>query len=835
MSSQEEKHAQASVAEASGGDNYGGGYIDSLYQNWFLDYASYVILDRAVPNIDDGLKPVQRRILHALKELDDGRFNKAANIIGHTMRYHPHGDMAIEDALVKLAQKELLFDLQGNWGNILTGDRAAAPRYIETRLSEFAKEIVFNDKLTSWQISYDGRNREPIALPIKFPLLLALGVEGIAVGLSTKILPHNINELIDASIESLRGHDVEIFPDFQSGGTADFSQYRKGARGGKVRIRAKIDLVDNRTLKISEIPYGTTTSSLIDSIIAANEKGKIKIKRVEDNTASEVDIQVYLPNSVSPFTTIDALYAFTDCEVSISPNCCVIEGEKPIFSDVETLLRHSANRTKQLLKSELEIEHSELLEKLHFISLELVFIEEKIYRKIETAETWEKVLETIEKGLKPFKKDFIREPTKEDIVKLTEIKIKRISKFDRNKAEEALIKLQSQIEEVEKNLKSLTRYTIQYYKKMKKKYGAGWDRKTKVESFGEVKAKAVAMANLKLYVNRKEGFIGTSLKKDEFVTECSELDELIIFRKDGQFLVTKVSDKAFVGKNIIHIDLFKRQDEARIYHMIYQLGRKGPSYVKRFNVTSITRDREYDLTKSGQSPQVLHFSVNPAGEGEVVELTIKDKKQKSQYYHLDFSEIPLKSRTVRGQEVSKDKIEAIEVIERDAPAQKAVEIWFDAKQRRCNQDGKGQYIGSFSGDEQIYVLYKSGAVELTGYGLDTYFDKNILHMGKLKPATVVSCVYYHGEKKDFYVKRFNLDELTQGRREEFISTAAGSKLVVVSLNAAPSVAISGLKGKRAEKVEEQVNIADFIDVKGIKAIGNRLSRNKVKSVKLIKS
>jgi topoisomerase-4 subunit A len=818
-----------------GGDSYGSGYVDNLYQNWFLDYASYVILDRAVPNIDDGLKPVQRRILYALKELDDGRFNKAANIIGHTMRYHPHGDMAIEDALVKLAQKELLFDLQGNWGNLLTGDRAAAPRYIETRLSEFAKELVFNDKLTSWQISYDGRNKEPIVLPIKFPLLLATGVEGIAVGLSTKILPHNINELIDASIEVLRGNKATILPDFQSGGIADFTQYRKGARGGKVRIRAKIELVDNRTLKISEIPYATTTSSIIDSIIAANDKGKIKIKRVEDNTASDVEILVYLPNGVSPFITIDALYAFTDCEVSISPNCCVIEDDKPIFSDVESLLEHSANRTKSLLRQELEIEHAELLEKLHFVSLELIFIEEKIYRNIESAETWQEVIDTISSGLKPFRKDFIRDVTQDDIVKLTEIKIKRISKFDREKAEKTLLSLQEQIEEVEKNLKSITRYTIQYYKKMKKKYGARWDRKTKIEAFSEVKAKAVAMANLKLYVNRKEGFIGTSLKKDEFVTECSELDEIIVFRKDGQFLVTKVTDKAFVGKNIIHIDTFKRQDEDRVYHMIYQVARKGPAYAKRFNVTSITRDREYDLTKNTKNPQVLHFSVNPSGEGEVVELIIKDRKQKPQYYHLDFSELPIQSRAVRGQEISDVKIDTVELVERDAPKEKNVEIWFDAKQRRCNCDGIGQYIGSFSGNDQIYVLYKNGAVELTGYGLDTYFDKNILHMGKLKPATIVSCVYYHGEKKDFYVKRFNLDELSQGRRENFISPQGGSKLVVVSLNASPSVIVSALRGKKAEKIQEQINIAEYIDVKGIKAIGNKLSRHKIKSVKLVKS
>jgi topoisomerase-4 subunit A len=807
-----------------------------MYQDWFLDYASYVILDRAVPNVEDGLKPVQRRILHALEELEDGRFNKAANLIGHTMRYHPHGDMAIEDALVKLAQKDLLIETQGNWGNVITGDRAAAPRYIEARLSAFAKEIVFNDKITDWGISYDGRNKEPVSLPVKFPLLLALGVEGIAVGLSTRILPHNPGEIIDAAINVLRGKDFTLYPDFQTKGLADFTQYKDGARGGRVRVRARIDIVDNKTLQITELPYGTTTTALIDSIVAANEKGKIKIKKVEDNTGSEVDIIVHLPANVSPHVTLDALYAFTDCEVSISPNCCVIWDEKPAFITVKDLLRHATEKTKSLLQRELELEHRELREKLHFSSLELLFIDKKIYRRIESAETWDDVLATIRKGLMPYKKDFVRELSEDDITKLTEIKIKRISKFDRDRAEEAIVKLEDQIAKVEKHLSQLTRFTIQYFKNLQKKYGKTWQRQTEISSFEQVEAKAVAVANLKLFVNRKDGFVGTSLKKDEYVTDCSELDEIIVFRKDGKFVVTKVAEKTFVGKNILYLDRFTRGDDQRVYHMVYQDGRQGAVYAKRFTVTSITRDREYALTKGDKAPKVLHFSVNPQGEGEVIELGLKEpKKGQSPYLHVDFSELPIQSRSVKGQLVAKQAVNHVETVEREAPESSATALWFDQDQRRLNTEEKGQYLGEFAGEDQIYVLYRDGSVELTGYSLDTYFDRDILHMGKLRDETVVTCVYYHGDKKDYYVKRFRLDELPSGKRESFISQETGSRLVILSFNPEPVVEMKVQKGKQAKPETQSVDLAEFINVRSYKALGNKLSRSPVKRVKLLKT
>lgn len=822
--------------ERSGADGGGGSMIESMYKDWFLDYASYVILDRAVPNMEDGLKPVQRRILHALYELEDGRYNKAANVIGHTMRYHPHGDMAIEDALVKLAQKDLLIDTQGNWGNVATGDRAAAPRYIEARLSAFAKEVLFNEKTTQWQASYDGRNREPLHLPIKFPLLLALGVEGIAVGLSTKVLPHNLGELVDASIEALRGKDFSILPDFHSGGMADFIHYKDGARGGKVRVRAKIDIVDQKTLRITELPFGTNTSSLIDSILAANDKGKIKVKKVEDNTSSKVEINIYLPTGISPLVTMDALYAFTDCELSISPNCCVIVDDRPVFCNVKDLLIQSAQRTRSLLGQELEIKRAELQDKLHFASLELIFIEKKIYRKIESAETWEEVLATIEKSLLSFKADFIRDLTQDDVVRLTEIKIKRISKFDRSRAEENMVKLREALAEVEKNLAQLTKYAIQYYKSLKKTYGKSWARKTTISTFGQVEAKQVAVANLKLYANRKEGFIGTGLKKDELVTECSEFDELIVFRKDAHFTVTKVADKVFVGKGIMHLDIFHRGDDKRIYHLVYQDGRTGPVLAKRFNITGITRDREYDLTKGARQPRVLHFSVNPQGENEVLELTRKaPKKGQAAYFHLDFSDLPVQSRQVKGQLVSKEAIERIEIIEREAPKEEELDLWFDKEQRRLNTTGNGLSLGSFSGNDQICVLYRDGSAELTGYSLDTFFDKNILHLGKYRPELVLTCVYFHGEKSEYYVKRFSLSELTSGKREEFISSEPGSRMMILSFHQEPIVELSYQKAKQKQPVKDIVELAELVPVRGLKALGNKLSRHPVKAVSLVKT
>ena len=646
-----------------------------MYESWFLDYASYVILDRAVPNIYDGLKPVQRRILHSMNELEDGRYNKAANIIGHTMKYHPHGDMAIEDAMVKMAQKDLLIDTQGNWGNTATGDRAAAPRYIEARLTKFAKDVLFKDEVTEWQASYDGRNKEPLTLPVKFPLLLVTGVEGIAVGLSTRILPHNFNEVIDQSIEYLNGNDVELYPDFLSGGIVDVRQYKDGQKTGKVKIRAKLEILDNKTIKVVELPYSVTTTSMIDSIISANDKGKIRVKKVEDNTADKVEILIHLASGASPHSSIDALYAFTDCEVSISPSCCVIQDDKPNFCSVKDLLIESADHTKGVLEAEYEFKKHGLLEKLHMASLEIYFIENKIYRKIENAESWEQVLTIIRKALKPFTKEMIRDLTDEDITKLTEIKIKRITKFDRDKADEQVQKLRDEIEEVEDKLSDMIRTTIEYFTYLKETYGQGRERRTKIENFETVQAKAVAVVNQKLFINRREGFIGTSLKKDEFLLDCSDLDEVLAFTKDGQCMVSKVSDKTFFGKNIIWAGLFKRGDDKAIYHMIYQDGRGGPVYKKRFNMPAASRDRAYDLGRGNKGTRVLHFSVNPSGEGEVIELTLKpEAKTRNKIIDVDFAEVPIKTRSVKGLLVTKEPVAAVEVISREAPVVEAVDL-----------------------------------------------------------------------------------------------------------------------------------------------------------------
>ncbi|HHN48336.1 MAG TPA: DNA gyrase/topoisomerase IV subunit A, partial [Bacteroidales bacterium] len=703
--------------------------LTGMYENWFLDYASYVILERAVPELLDGLKPVQRRILHAMYELEDGRYNKVANIIGNTMKYHPHGDASIGDALVQMGQKELMIDTQGNWGNVLTGDSAAAPRYIEARLSKFALEVGFNPKNTKWKPSYDGRNKEPVALPIKFPLLLASGVEGIAVGLASKILPHNFNELIDASIKILQGKEFEIFPDFLTGGLADFSKYNKGMRGGKVRVRAKISKFNKKTLVISELPFATTTGSLIDSIIAANDKGKIKIRKIDDNTSENVEILIHLQPGISPDLTIDALYAFTNCEISISTNSCVIHEGKPQFLPVNEILRLSTENTVELLRGELQIRKDELLEQLHFASLEKIFIEKRIYRRIEESETWQEVIDTIEKGLQPHIKNFVREVTTDDIIRLTEIKIKRISKYNSFKADEEIKRLEEELSRVQLNLDNLVDYAIEYFRRIRKKYGKGRERRTEIRNFDVIEAAAVAAATQKLYVNRLEGFAGTSLKKDEFVCECSDIDDIIAFRDDGTFLVTKVADKVFMGKGLIHIDVFKRNDNRTIYNMVYREGKNGKAFVKRFAILGITRDREYDLTTGKQGSKVLYFSANPNGEAEVIKVFLRPKPRlKKLNFEFDFSEIAIKGRNTKGNILSRNPVQKIVKSEEGVSTLGARPIWFDDTVRRLNTDERGKYLGEFSGDDRILTINASGTYMHTGHNLSLHFDEDLAHI-----------------------------------------------------------------------------------------------------------
>ncbi|NNK40397.1 MAG: DNA gyrase/topoisomerase IV subunit A, partial [Winogradskyella sp.] len=686
--------------------------VTGMYKDWFLDYASYVILERAVPAIEDGFKPVQRRIMHSMKDLDDGRYNKVANIVGHTMQYHPHGDASIADAMVQIGQKDLLIDTQGNWGNILTGDSAAASRYIEARLSKFALDVVYNPKITEWQASYDGRRKEPVNLPVMFPLLLAQGGEGIAVGLSTKILPHNFIELIDASVKHLNGKRFSLVPDFPTGGVADFTNYNDGLRGGKVRVRAMISQKDKNTLLITEIPFGTTTTSLIDSILKANDKGKIKIKKIEDNTAAEVEILVHLPSGISPDKTIDALFAFTNCEVSISPLGCVIEDNKPLFVGVSEMLRRSTDNTVQLLKSELEIKLSEFEEQWHFASLERIFIENRIYRDIEEEETWEGVIRAIDKGLKPHIKHLKRDVTTDDITRLTEIRIKRISKFDIDKAQQRIDALEDQIAEVKHHLAHLIEYAIAYFSRLKKDYGSGKERKTEIRVFDDVDVTKVVIRNTKLYVNREEGFVGTSLKRDEYVCDCSDIDDIIVFTRDGVMMVTKVDSKTFIGKNIIHVAVFKKKDKRTIYNMIYRDGKSGPSYVKRFAVTSITRDKEYDLTNGSKNSTIWYFSANPNGEAEVVTVMLRQvgsiKKLK---WDLDFADILIKGRASKGNLVTKYSIKRVELKEKGVSTLKPRKIWFDDTVQRLNVDGRGELIGEFRGEDRLLIITQSGIVK----------------------------------------------------------------------------------------------------------------------------
>lgn len=807
--------------------------VTGMYKDWFLDYASYVILERAVPAIEDGFKPVQRRIMHSMKDLDDGRYNKVANIVGHTMQYHPHGDASIADAMVQIGQKDLLIDTQGNWGNILTGDSAAASRYIEARLSKFALDVVYNPKITEWQASYDGRRKEPINLPVMFPLLLAQGGEGIAVGLSTKILPHNFIELIDASVKHLKGKRFTIYPDFPTAGIADISNYNDGLRGGKVRVRAKISQLDKNTLVITEIPFGTTTSSLIDSILKANDKGKIKIKRIEDNTAAEVEILIHLPPGLSPDKTIDALYAFTACETSISPLGCVIEDNKPLFVGVSEMLRRSTDNTVQLLKQELEIKLGEFEEQWHFASLERIFIENRIYRDIEEEETWEGVIKAIDKGLQPHIKHLKRAITEEDIVRLTEIRIKRISKFDIDKAQQKIDALEDQIAEVKHHLANLIDYAIAYFERLKKDYGEGKERKTELRAFEDVDATKVVIRNTKLYVNREEGFIGTSLKRDEYVCDCSDIDDIIVFTQEGKMMVTKVDSKTFVGKNIIHVAVFKKKDKRTIYNMIYRDGKKGPSYVKRFAVTSITRDREYDMTNGDKGSVVWYFSANPNGEAEVVTVLLRQvgsiKKLK---WDLDFADILIKGRSSKGNLVTKYSIKRIELKEKGVSTLKPRKIWFDDTVQRLNVDERGELIGEFRGEDRLLVITQSGTVKTIIPELTTHFDSDMIVLEKWIPKKPISVIYYDGEKERYYVKRFLIEQ--EGKEETFISSHPESQLEIVSTDWRPMAEVEFTKERgKDRKPNMEVNLEEFIAVKGINALGNQLTKEKINQINLL--
>ncbi|MEP5254102.1 MAG: DNA gyrase/topoisomerase IV subunit A [Winogradskyella arenosi] len=807
--------------------------VTGMYKEWFLDYASYVILERAVPAIEDGFKPVQRRIMHSMKDLDDGRYNKVANIVGHTMQYHPHGDASIADAMVQIGQKDLLIDTQGNWGNILTGDRAAASRYIEARLSKFALDVVYNPKITEWQASYDGRRKEPINLPVMFPLLLAQGGEGIAVGLSTKILPHNFIELIDASVKHLKGKRFTILPDFPTAGIADFSNYNDGMRGGKVRVRALISQRDKNTLVITEIPYGTTTSSLIDSILKANDKGKIKIKKIEDNTAAKVEILIHLPAGLSPDKTIDALYAFTSCETSISPLGCVIEDNKPYFVGVTEMLRRSTDNTVQLLKSELEIKLGEFQEQWHFASLERIFIDKRIYRDIEEEETWDGVIEAIDRGLQPHIKHLKRAITVEDITRLTEIRIKRISKFDIDKAQQKIDALEAQIAEVKHHLAHLTDYAIAYFERLKKEYGEGKERKTEIRIFDDVDATKVVIRNTKLYVNRAEGFVGTALKRDEYVCDCSDIDDIIVFTKQGTMMVTKVDSKTFIGKNIIHVAVFKKKDKRTIYNMIYRDGKTGPSYVKRFAVTSMTRDREYDLTNGSKGSALWYFSANPNGEAEVVTIMLRQvgsiKKLK---WDLDFADVLIKGRASKGNTVTKYAIKRVELKEKGVSTLKPRKIWFDDTVRRLNVDGRGDLIGEFKGEDRLLIINQSGVVKTIVPELTAHFDNDMIVMEKWIPEKPISAIYFEGEKERYYVKRFVVEH--EGREESFISDHANSQLEIVSTDWRPVADVEFTKERGKErKPNMEVDLEEFIAVKGITALGNQLSRDKINQISLL--
>ena len=808
--------------------------VAGMYENWFLEYASYVILERAVPAVEDGLKPVQRRILHALKEMDDGRFNKVANVIGQTMQYHPHGDASINDALVNLGQKDLLFDCQGNWGDNRTGDSAAAARYIEVRLSKFANDVVFNNQTTRWQLSYDGRKKEPITLPIKFPLLLAQGVEGIAVGLATKIMPHNFCEIIQASIDLLNNKKVILYPDFQLGGMVDVSNYNDGLRGGRIRVRAKIEEFDKKTLLIKEIPFGTTTTSLIDSIIKANDTGKIRIKKVIDNTAKDVEIQIQLAPGISPDVTIDALYAFTDCEVSISPNACVIVDEKPQFIGIAEILRVSTDQTVELLKQELEIRRNELMERLLFSSLEKIFIENRIYRDIEECETFESVIEMVDKGLDPYKKDFYREIVEDDILRLLEIRIKRISKFDSFKADEAMKRLQDELAEVEDNLANLIRYAVDYFKHLLQKYGKGRERKTEIKSFNTITATVVAQANQKLYVNREDGFIGYGLKKDEFVMDCSDIDDIIVFRQNGTCVVTKVQEKVFVGKDILYVSVFKKNDDRKVYNVVYFDGKTGVSYVKRFKVTSVTRDREYRIVSQDNKSKISYFSANENGEAEVISINLTANcTAKNKQFDYDFAKLAIKGRESLGNVLTKYPVRKIVQKSAGVSTLGGVDIWYDPTIGRLNRDQHGDHVGNFEPNDNILAIYNSGNYELTNFELtNRYPAEEIALLAKFNPNGIISAIYFDGSNKTHFIKRFKIETSTVDKKFLFISDHKASKLVASSINYSPNVQIKHKPdGKTAEI--ELIPIDELVDVRGWKAIGSKLNYPKLTDAKFI--
>ncbi|MDM1380149.1 DNA gyrase/topoisomerase IV subunit A [Myroides marinus] len=808
--------------------------VTGMYKDWFLDYASYVILERAVPAIEDGFKPVQRRIMHSMKELDDGRYNKVANIVGHTMQYHPHGDVSIGDALVQLGQKDLLIDMQGNWGNILTGDGAAASRYIEARLSKFALDVLYSPKITNWQASYDGRRNEPINLPVKFPLLLAQGGEGIAVGLSTKILPHNFNELIDASIKILKGKPFTIYPDFPTEGIADVSNYNDGARGGRVRVRAKIAPLDKNTLVITQIPFSTTTTSLIDSILKANEKGKIKIKKIEDNTAAQVEILIHLPPGTSPDKTIDALYAFTACETSIAPLGCVIQNNRPLFTGVSEMLKNSTEQTVELLRKELEIELNELEEKWHFLSLERIFIENRIYRAIEEEETWEGVLSAIDEGLKPFVKNLKRAITQDDIARLTEIRIKRISRFDIDKANQNIEALEGEIETVKFNLEHLVDFAIKYFTTLKEKYGKGRERLTELRNFDTIEATKVVLRNTKLYVNREEGFFGTGLRKDEYVCDCSDIDDVIVFLRDGSMMVSRVDEKKFVGKDIIHIAVWDKSDKRTIYNIIYRDGKSGSSFIKRFNVTGVTRDKMYPLTQDKPGSQILYFSANPNGEAEVVTIILRQLTSvKKLKFDLDFAELLIKGRAAKGNVVTKYAIKKIELKEKGISTLRPRKIWFDETVKRLNVDGRGELLGEFKPEDRLLIVSQSGKVKTIIPELTTHFEEDMIVLEKWKANKPISALYFDGEKMRYYLKRFLIEN--ENREELFITEHANSRLEIVSTDFRPVFEIVYPKVKGIQKENQTIDVEQFITIKGIKALGNQISIDKIKQVNILES
>ncbi|MFZ4455030.1 MAG: DNA gyrase/topoisomerase IV subunit A [Bacteroidales bacterium] len=806
-------------------------HLSGMYQNWFLDYASYVILERAVPHINDGLKPVQRRILHSMKRLDDGRYNKVANVIGHTMQFHPHGDASIGDALVQLGQKDLLIDCQGNWGNILTGDGAAAPRYIEARLSKFALDVVFNPKTTEWKKSYDGRNDEPVTLPVKFPLLLAQGVEGIAVGLSSKILPHNFNELLDASMAYLKGEKFQLFPDFQTGGFIDVTKYNDGERGGSVKVRAKIEKKDNKTLSITEIPFGKTTSTIIESILKATEKGKIKIRKVDDNTAQNVEILVHLQPGVSSDKTIDALYAFTDCEVSISPNCCVISENKPHFVNVSTVLKHDTDLTLVLLRTELEIEKGELQEKLHFASLEKIFIEERIYKdkQFENSASMDEALAHIDKRLEPFKPTFVREITREDLLKLMEIKMGRILKFNSDKAEELMANIKTQIEGIDHHLAHIVDYTIAWYQRLKEKYGKNFPRMTEIRNFDTIVATKVAEANEKLYINREEGFIGTSLRKDEFISNCSDIDDIIIFFKDGKYKIVKVSDKQFVGKGIIHVNVFKKNDKRTIYNAIYQDGKGGAYYIKRFAVTGLTRDKEYDLSQGKAGSKVAYFTVNPNGEAEVIRVVLKpNPRLRKTTFEEDFSKIAIKGRQSNGNILTKNDVFRITLKNRGGSTLGGRKVWFDWDVLRVNYDGRGDYVGEFHSEDQILVVLKNGEYYTTNFDAGNHYEANILRIEKFDGNKVWSVALFDAEQGFPYLKRFNFEPTA--KRQSFLGENPKSELWILTCEVYPRIEVT-FGGGDSFREPIEIDVDEFIAVKSFRAKGKRIATFAIDKVK----